>query len=206
MDVQFILSFLVTSILLTLMPGPDILLVLTESITKGKRNGIALSTGLSSGVIVHTLLAATGLSILLKNSEYTFNIIKIFGALYMLYLSFQTITEKPEITGISKKIKDRYSFWSIARKGFFMNVLNPKVTLFFVAFLPQFISNNGFSPTKQMLLLGLIFMLQAFVVFSTISVLAGRLNNYLIKPKFWLFAKWIKATVLTTLGLFLLLT
>ena len=206
MDLQLTLSFLGASILLALMPGPDNLLVLTESIINGKKNGIALSAGLASGVLIHTTAAATGLSILLQNSTSAFQIVKYLGALYMFYLAIQTILEKQTQVEFSNKIDSNYNFWKLAKKGFIMNVLNPKVTLFFIAFLPQFISKSGYNPTIQMIILGVIFMVQAFVIFSIISQLSGSLNKYLNNSKFWKITKWSKATVLITLGSILLLS
>jgi threonine/homoserine/homoserine lactone efflux protein len=186
------------------MPGPDNLLVLTESVIRGKRYGIALSAGLASGVLVHTTIAATGLSILLQSSDYAFEIIKYLGALYMFYLAIQTIIEKQSQAKFSDEISDDYNFWKLAKKGFIMNVLNPKVTLFFIAFLPQFISKSGYKASLQMLILGIIFMVQAFVIFSLVAKLSGNLNQYLNNPRFWKITKWVKAIVLIAIALFLI--
>ena len=94
MELGLILSFLGASIILSLMPGPDNIFVLTESLTKGQRNGIAISIGLSIGVLVHTTAAATGLSIIIQKSAIAFSIIKFSGALYLFYLAFQAFNEK----------------------------------------------------------------------------------------------------------------
>ena len=95
MDLELLISFLLASITLSLMPGPDNVFVLTESITKGKRNGIIISAGLASGIIVHTIVIATGLSVIVQQSPYVFNAIKIFGSIYLLYLAYLTYKEKP---------------------------------------------------------------------------------------------------------------
>ncbi|PID48272.1 MAG: threonine transporter RhtB [Proteobacteria bacterium] len=206
MDISLVLSFLGASVLLALMPGPDNIFVLTQSLTRGQRNGIAISFGLSLGVLVHTTAAATGLSIVLKQSHIAFLVVKYLGAVYLFYLAFLATKEEPicmdENDGKTKE--DGLVF--LIRKGFLMNVLNPKVTLFFIAFLPQFVSPNGFDIMLQMLILGLIFMIQAFVVFSSISILAGRLTKYLNSPRFWNISKWSKIIVLFILGLMLLLS
>ena len=94
MDIELLISFLLASITLSLIPGPDNVFVLTESITKGKRNGIIISAGLASGIIVHTIVIATGLSILVQQSPYVFNGIKIFGAIYLLYLAYLAYKEE----------------------------------------------------------------------------------------------------------------
>lgn len=207
METELIISFLGASILLTFMPGPDNILVLTESITKGKKNGIALSVGLGTGVLIHTLAAATGLSLIIQEAGTLFHLIKYLGAAYLLYLAFKSFKEKaPEYSTGTVEEMGAFSFFKLARKGFFMNVLNPKVTLFFIAFLPQFVSKGGMNITIQMVVLGLLFMIQAILIFSLISILSGRLNTYLASKKFWQITKWGKVSVLGSLGIALALT
>lgn len=200
MELNLVLSFLTASFLLALMPGPDNIFVLTESITKGKRNGIAISIGLCSGVIIHTLAAATGLSLIIQNSAIAFQVIKYLGAAYLLYLAFLTLKEKKSEITFSKEKAD-YNFWKLVRQGFLMNVLNPKVSLFFIAFLPQFISTNGFNITLQMIVLGVIFMGISLFTFVMISIMSGRLSSYLNNDKFWKYTKFGKAMVLGILGI-----
>lgn len=207
MEPELILSFLGASVLLSLMPGPDNIFVLTESLTKGYRNGIAISIGLSLGVLIHTLAAATGLSIIIQNSAVAFSVIKYFGAAYLFYLAYQTFKEKNAALNLkTKSIKSNDKFFPLLRKGFTMNVLNPKVSLFFIAFLPQFTSPTGLHITFQMIILGLIFMVQAIVVFSLIAVLSGKLTRYVNEPSFWKVTKWSKIGVLSTLGIALALS
>lgn len=202
MEIELILSFLGASILLTVMPGPDVIFVLTESLTKGQKNGIAISFGLVSGVFVHTIAAATGLSLIIQQSAVTFTIIKYIGAAYLFYLAIMATKERQSnftLSG-SSQIKQE-SASKLIRKGFLMNVTNPKVALFFIALLPQFISTSGFDISLQMAVLGLIFAVQALLIFSLIATLAGHLNKYINSPKFWNITKWSKVTVLATLGL-----
>ncbi len=156
--------------------------------------------------MVHTTLAATGLSLVIKNSDMAYTIIKYLGATYLFYLAFQARNDKPVSMDLKNGNRAEDGLFFLIRKGFFMNVLNPKVTLFFIAFLPQFVSANGFDITVQMLILGLIFMLVSFVVFSFIAILAGRLTSYLNSPKFWNISKYSKIVVLFILGLMLLLS
>jgi threonine/homoserine/homoserine lactone efflux protein len=203
MDINLLLSFLVASVFLTIMPGPDNILVITESVTKGKKNGIALSVGLSLGVLVHTMAAATGLSLLIQNSAIAFQVLKYVGAIYLLYLAIRSLKEKRQEVNMELNIYSPFNFWKLVQKGFFMNVLNPKVSLFFIAFLPQFIDKSGFNITVQMLLLGFIFMLQALILFITIAKLAGRLKSYLDNPKFWKITTYSKATILGVLSVVL---
>lgn len=205
MEIKLLLSFIGASLILTIMPGPDNIFVFTESITKGRRNGIAISLGLCSGILIHTFAAATGLSIVIQKSALAFSIIKYIGAGYLFYLAIVASKEKRLFTG-GDSVKMEKGFFSLMKKGFFMNVLNPKVSLFFIAFLPQFISKSGFDITFQMVILGLIFMIQAILVFVLISTLAGKLTGILNSEKFWKTTKWIKVIVLAGLGLTLAIT
>lgn len=202
MALSVLLSFLGASILLSLMPGPDNIFVLTESVTKGHKRGIAIAVGLCCGVLVHTLAAATGLSLILKESALAFSLIKYLGAAYLLYLAYKAAKDKPATLSLQKgQQHEAFKVFPLIRKGFLMNVLNPKVSLFFIAFLPQFVNQTGIYPTLQMIVLGLIFMLQALVVFSGIALLAGRLTPWVSRPQFWKITQWITVGVLSLLGL-----
>ncbi len=206
MELSVILSFLGAALILILMPGPDNIFVLTESLTKGQRNGIAISIGLCSGILIHTLAAATGVSIIIQKSAFAFSIVKYIGAAYLFYLAYQSYREKkPEINTENKVLLEDTSFLKLIRKGLLMNVLNPKVALFFIALLPQFVVKDGFSMTWQMLILGAFFMVLSLIIFSLISVLSGRLSKYINSPKFWKITKYSKVSVLSLLGLGLVL-
>ncbi len=206
MELNLILSFLGVSILLTIMPGPDNIFVLTESLTKGQRNGIAISLGLVSGIMIHTLAAATGLSIIIQQSAMAFSIIKYFGSAYLFYLAYQTIKDKKTNVKLENNIGFEKSFFQLVRTGFLMNVLNPKVSLFFIALLPQFVSKSQVSVTLQMIILGFIFMIQALIIFILLSILSGKFSVYLNNSKFWKYTKWSKVVILFLLGLSLALT
>ncbi|WP_430935769.1 LysE family translocator [Saccharicrinis sp. 156] len=207
MESGAILSFLGAAILLTLMPGPDNIFVLTESLTKGQRNGIAISIGLCCGIMIHTIAAATGVSIIIQRSAMAFSIVKYLGAAYLFYLAYQAFKEKRKRIEIEPVIKNEAekSFLKLVRTGLLMNVLNPKVALFFMALLPQFVSQQGIPVAWQMIVLGAVFMVQALVIFGLISVLSGRLSGYLNSRKFWKITKYSKVGVLSLLGLGLVL-
>ncbi len=206
MSITLTLSFLLASVLLSLMPGPDNIYVLTESITRGARTGIAISVGLCTGVLIHTLAAATGLSLIVQQSEMAYSILMYAGATYLLYLAYGATQEQPmEVSMGTLSDEEQKPTVSLIRQGFFMNVLNPKVSLFFIAFLPQFVSTDAsLSITLQMIVLGVIFMLQALLIFSGIALLAGQLSSYLNSPRFWSVTKWGKVIVLLILGISLL--
>ncbi len=206
MDIANVLGFLGASILLALMPGPDNIYVLTESLINGKQKGIAISLGLSFGVLVHTLAASMGLSLILQQSSQAFTIVKLLGAGYLFYLAYQSWqdTSQPSI-GLQRE-KRFTALGKEVSKGFMMNVLNPKVALFFIAFLPQFVTTDGWPYVQQMIVLGGIFMVQAFIVMSTIAMFAGMLKPYLDYPRFWNITRWSKIGVLAGLGILLLVS
>ena len=204
MEPTLILAFVSATILLALLPGPDNVYVLMESLTNGRRQGIAISFGLSLGVLVHTLASALGISIILQQSAVAFNVIKLIGAAYLLCLAYLAWQDRDEIV-IEGNLKEPESFWKQVRIGFFMNVLNPKVAIFFIAFLPQFVTQNGWPYILQMIVLGILFMILAFIVMSSIAVIASRLRNVLDHPNFWKITRWLKIGVLTSLAFLLLL-
>ena len=200
MDLSLLLSFIAASDLLTLMPGPDILFVLTESITKGARYGIAVATGLVSGLIIHTAAAATGLSLLLKNSPQLFSVVCYLGASYLLYLAYLAYNEAQPVMEEGRGPNSSFRFAKYFKTGFFMNVMNPKVALFFLAFLPQFVPHSESSPALQIFLLGFLFMLQAYLIFTGVALLAGKATLLLRAPRFWSMLKWAKIAVLLLLA------
>ncbi|MCY1633201.1 LysE family translocator [Marinifilum sp. D737] len=207
MELEMILSFLTASVVLSIMPGPDNIFVLTESVGSGQRTGLAISLGLSLGVLVHTLAAALGLSIIIQQSALVFSVIKYMGAAYLFYLAISALRSKGD-GNLNESIKQKVPMdaFKLVRKGFLMNVLNPKVSLFFIAFLPQFISKSGIAISVQMIVLGIIFMIQALIVFSLIAILSGRLNRYLNSQEFWKITQWSKFGVLSVLASLLLLS
>ncbi len=184
------------------MPGPDILYVLTESITKGAKTGTSIASGLISGILVHTTAAATGLSLLVYQSATVFQIVKYLGAIYLFYLAYQAFKEKPGKIDLTSQLETSgFNFLKLWRKGFLMNVLNPKVSIFFIAFLPQFVTPNGFPAIYQMIILGVIFMIQGMLIFTIVAHLSGMFAKYLQAAKFWQTTKWIKVVVLSLIGI-----
>ena len=181
MQIETIIAFLSASVLLTVMPGPDVIYVLMQSITNGKKYGIATALGLVSGIIIHTSLIAFGVSEILKRNENVFFIIKLFGALYLFYLAYQVYKSSTKID-LSVDAPKK-SIFSLIKQGFIMNVLNPKVTIFFLAFFPAFIDNSLGNIKIQIFSLSFLFILQAFFIFSVISVLADKMSSLLRNNK-----------------------
>tara|TARA_B100001109_G_scaffold241000_1_gene224775 strand:+ start:782 stop:1402 length:621 start_codon:yes stop_codon:yes gene_type:complete len=204
MELTTYISFCIASFLMALMPGPDNIYVLTESLSKGARNGLWIAFGLNSGVVVHTLLAASGLSLILKESELAFQLLSYLGAAYLFYLAFQAAKEKIEVDLKSSNSTTSDSSLYLYRKGVLMNLLNPKVSLFFIAFLPQFINQSTESLILQALLLGLTFLVIGFITFGSIAIGTSQLRRIFLNQKFLKGMKWLKVIVLIVLAIFLL--
>ncbi len=203
MNYEILISFIGASMLLTIMPGPDILYVLTQSISNGKKYGIATSLGLVSGIIIHTSLIAFGVSAILKSSGNLFFIIKLFGALYLLYLAYKTFKSDEELLLNTKT--DRKGYLKLFKQGFIMNVLNPKVSIFFLAFFPGFLFSTTQNTVIQFYVLGVLFMLQALLIFSTVAVLSEKFASYLKEyPMFNSRIKWFKIIVFIGIAIFIL--
>ena len=176
--------FLTASILLTIAPGPDILYLLTKSLASGAKCGIMLAAGLSSGIVFHTFLVMAGVAAIIQSSPLAMTALKIFGAAYLLFLAFKSFQGAKRGGQISMKKSDgEISAISIYRRGVLMNVLNPKVLLFFLAFLPQFVNLSSESASSQIILLGVTFAIQAFVIFSAVALGAGKVRKLLLQKK-----------------------
>ena len=202
--VENLLPFLTASILLTISPGPDILYVLVQSLSNGVRAGIFTTLGLVSGIIIHTSLVAFGVSAILKESETIFLIIRIVGALYLFYLAYQVWVSESRISVKTNSVKNAGDF-SLFRRGFIMNVVNPKVTIFFLAFFPGFLWDPSGDTVFQFYVLGALFMIQAFIIFGCVALLAGKIAVYLNQnDRAGIIFKWIQILVFVGIGLFIL--
>lgn len=174
--------FLTASILLTLAPGSDILYVIAKSLSDGARSGIILACGLVSGIAFHTALVMLGVAALISSSPTALTALKYFGAAYLLYLAYGAFGASGKLK-IGRAEADR-STAALYQRGVLMNVLNPKVLLFFLAFLPQFIVTGVERSTgAQIAILGLTFALQALIIFSIVSLCAARLRQVILKRK-----------------------
>lgn len=195
------LCFLGASVALSFAPGPDITFVITQGISRGRKAAIVSGLGMCSGISVHTTAAALGISAALYASATAFTVLKFAGAAYLLYLAWKALKEplSPQITA---RKADAQPWVSLFRRGFMMNVVNPKVGLFFLAFLPQFVSQNEGGIALQMFLLGLVFMVQGAVVFSLVGYLSGGVGDLLSRrPGIAKYFGWLSAGVFAALGL-----
>ena len=173
--------FLAASVILTVAPGPDIIYLLTKSLSDGAKSGIFLALGLSSGVIFHTLLVILGVAAIVKSSPVLFFALKILGAAYLLYLAKKAFADTGEIK--MGAADGRTNLLSLYKRGVLMNALNPKVLLFFLAFLPQFIDVAKENISGQIALLGFLFAVQAAVIFSLIAIGAGKVRAFVLRNK-----------------------
>ena len=178
LSLETVVAFVLASVILSLVPGPDNIYVMTNSVLKGWRVGFYTTLGLCTGLIGHTFLVAIGVSIIFQTSALAFNGLKIVGACYLIYLGWLSLQSKE--LHISRTGKDN-SNRSYYITGVIMNLTNPKVALFFLVFLPQFVNISKGSVTIQVVLLGLLFILSALCVFSSIAFLGSYLESYLKK-------------------------
>ncbi len=190
---------------LAISPGPDNIYVLVQSISNGKSFGLATVCGLITGCIVHTTLLAFGVSAIIKDNENIFLAIKIFGAIYLLYLAYNVFKSNSEIN-FGDNTAPKKSLNALFVQGFFMNVLNPKVTIFFLAFFPGFLFSDSLSTVIQFYILGGIFMLVSFVIFSAIALLAGEIKTYTLSHKnSGVVFKWLQIVVFVGIAIFILI-
>ena len=195
-----LIYFVAASVAFTILPGPDMIFVTTQSISEGKKAGIATALGLCTGILFHTTAAAVGISAILYKSALAFSIVKYLGAAYLVYLAVKALKEGDYLLSSDSITETDYS--RLYKRGIFMNLLNPKVSLFFLAFLPQFVNLQAGSVSTQMGVLGIVFMVQAIVVFSIISVFAGSIGSKILeRPKVGLYVNWMKASIFSVIGI-----
>ena len=193
-----IAAFAAAAVLLLLIPGPAVLYILNRSVSDGRQAGIAAAAGLSIGNSVHALAAAAGLSAVLATSAAAFDTVKWLGAGYLVYVGVRTLFTKPVVVADDRQpVSARRSFV----QGVVVNVLNPKVALFFLSFLPQFIDPSSGRPGLQALVLGMEFVVIGFCTDSTYSLIASSLRHVLLRGRTLPFVqRWVAGTVFIGLG------
>lgn len=172
-------QFVVSAILLNLVPGSDTVYVLTRAIVGGRKKGVISALGISTGILVHTLLAALGLSVILRESALAFNIMKIAGAGYLVFLGIKAVVSKKPLFDSDPESLDE-SPLKVYRQGVLTNVLNPKAALFFLALLPQFVSQSAGSSPLPFLALGLTFFTTS-TIWSVFLAFAASFANALLR-------------------------
>ena len=177
-----------------------------QSVTNGRGFGLATVAGLISGCLVHTTLVAFGVSAIIKNNDTIFLFLKLLGAAYLIYLAFKVYRKDSKVT-LSATNVPKTTLKQLYKQGFIMNVLNPKVSIFFLAFFPGFLFSKTLSTVTQFYVLGLLFMLVSFIIFSLIALLAGSIADYLKRHKnFGSVLKWLQIIVFVGIALFILIS
>ena len=193
---QEILLFLISSLALTLMPGPDILFVINQSLEK-KKNGIITSLGLCTGLIFHTMFLVFGLSALIESNNDLITFLKYFGTMYLFYLAYLEIKSENKVnTNLNSKLFLR---------GLYMNLINPKVLIFFIAYFPNFLFSDTIKISNQFLLLGFVFIFQALLIFISVSLIANKLIKYIKIDSKNTLLKYFKSLIFIIIGLLILI-
>ena len=169
--------FVVASIVLIVTPGQDMILVMSRSIAQGSAAGVATAAGVSVGLVGHTLLATLGLGAILRTSEWLFVLLKLAGAAYLVYLGVQLLRTRSQ--QLTATVSAQRSLARLFADGALSNVSNPKIAIFYFAFLPQFVAPDAAHPTLAVFTLGLLFAALTFVVKGPVGLAAGRLSGWL---------------------------
>ena len=200
MPFESIVAFVVASALLSIAPGPDNIFVLTQSALYGRKSGVLVTIGLCTGLIVHTTAVALGVAAIFQTSVVAFTVLKVVGAMYLTYLAWQAF--RASVKNLDAPGSNLRSHGALYRRGIIMNITNPKVSIFFLAFLPQFASPENGPLAPQIFLLGGVFICVAFVVFGAIALLAGVLGGWLHRsPRAQVHLNRIAGTVFAGLAL-----
>lgn len=201
---ETLLAFLGATAILALSPGPDNIYVLAQSISNGPKAGLATTAGLISGCIVHTTLIAFGISAVIASSPEIFWGIKIFGATYLVYLAYKVWKSSANVA--LEDSAPKKSGWQLFKQGVIMNVLNPKVTIFFLAFFPAFLWEPEGNTVFQFYVLGGLFMLLSFLIFGSFALLAGAISKYLKRQQnAGIVLKWLQIVVFVGIAVFILI-
>ena len=192
-----ILLFLISSLVLTLMPGPDILFVINQSLIN-KKSGLIISIGLCSGLVIHTLILVFGLSVFIESNKDLVLYLKYFGTLYLFYLAYDELRTKD-------KLVQKNTINGLFLRGLYMNLINPKVLFFFIAYFPNFLFSETISISIQFLILGSIFIAQALFIFFTVSVVSNKMMTLLKLDTRSNMITYLKSFVFIIIGLLILL-
>jgi threonine/homoserine/homoserine lactone efflux protein len=174
---MYITEFLITSLIIVLMPGTGVIYTVSTGLTKGAKASLAAAVGCTGGIVPHLVASVFGLAAILHASALAFQLFKFLGVLYLAYLAWMMWKESGVVEFSSEGVEKSYS--KIALRALLINILNPKLSIFFLAFLPQFVPTNAASPISYMLTLSGVFMLMTLVVFICYGLLASKVRYYL---------------------------
>jgi threonine/homoserine/homoserine lactone efflux protein len=197
--------FIAVSWALIISPGPDMIYVITRGMTHGRKAGIVSAVGVVCGILVHTTAAALGLTLILQTSAFAFLLVKFIGAIYLIYLGFKAWRDKStfRLQTSAPIAKSGALFW----QGVLSNVLNPKIAIFFLAFLPQFVDKGSNQVTLQMVILGITFACFGLCFLLTVGYFSGTIGRWLTyRPQYAQFFQRLAGGILISLGIRLALT
>ncbi|WP_422374332.1 LysE family translocator [Roseibium sp.] len=189
------LEFLITALIVVLVPGTGVVYTVAVGLGKGRKASIAAAFGCTLGIIPAILASVVGIAALMHTSALVFTAVKYAGVAYLLYLAWQTLKDSGPLDLKADK-SARKSFLATARTGFLINILNPKLTVFFLAFLPQFVDPAAVNPTLDMLLLGGVFMAMTFAVFVVYGLFAALVGEKVLRSDTVMV--WMRRTVAAT--------
>jgi len=192
-DLSFWVLFFSAALALNIAPGPDLLYILTKTIANGRKVGVAASMGVCTGALFHVFAAAVGLSAILVSSALAFTVVKFVGVAYLLYLAWDAFKSAGTSLQVSAEGQPKETPWAAFRQGVLVDILNPKVAIFFMAFLPQFIREDAGSVPLQLVYLGLLVIAVAMVVETAYVLLAAKLTNKVRSSK--RLSVWLDRTV-----------
>ncbi|MDR6121560.1 RhtB (resistance to homoserine/threonine) family protein [Bacillus sp. SLBN-46] len=185
------LSFILVVLVLFLIPGPAVLLTVTQTAKGGRKAGIITGVGIAVGDLIHTVAAVLGLSAILMTSALAFEIVKYLGAAYLIFLGIKSLLERTKVQQEKPTIEAKKSNPSVSfRQALLIELLNPKTALFFLAFLPQFVHNNGTPVVYQLLILGLTFVLMSILYTTLLAFLTSSIGERLFSNKNSKFFRW----------------
>jgi threonine/homoserine/homoserine lactone efflux protein len=180
LDCSLLPGFLIATLLINISPGPEMMFVISTTISSGKRQGVSAALGAATGSTIHVLMVAFGLAVILSTSLLAFTVVKILGAVYLCYLGIRTIVSRTApVTAENRAPRITGGY----RKGFFVGVLNPKSIIFFLAFLPQFVNTELSSYTFQIITLGLCTVAAGILVDSAVVLLVNGLADIVSRKK-----------------------
>lgn len=200
-DYSFWLLFFSTALALNIAPGPDLLYILTKTVANGKKVGVASALGVCTGALVHVFAAAVGLSAVLASSALAFTVVKYIGAGYLLYLAWQSFSSAGSLLNIESQTVPKETAMAAFKQGVMVDILNPKVAIFFMAFLPQFVREGYGEVPFQLMYLGLLIIVVAIIV-EVIYVLAASILTQKLRSsqRFSLWLERFVGTVFVVLG------
>ena len=202
MDFDILFLFIITSISLTLSPGPDILYVLSQSLSNGFKSGFFVSLGLVSGLFFHTAFISLGFGFLISEYPDIFKFIKYFGAFYLIFIGINLILNRNKIKEIKKTQNTLLKNYTT---GLIMNIINPKVSLFFLSIFPLFLFDEILNVKIQFLILGIIFIIQSIFVFSLVSLFSSFVGKNIFSIKRNVFFNYFQSTILFLIAFLLIL-